>query len=148
MAWAIEFRTFGAHAANPKPQAREDQTIRLCDTLDPLAMLTPSERILELEVRSAMTLDANLKLRTLSFAEWQAKVQSPEYRTIEQKLAARSAKPAPPLVPPTAAAPPEPKSATTPEPATAHTTASWPLFAVLAYVGLIALLALSRKTIG
>ena len=49
-------------------------------------MLTPAERILELEVRSAMTLDANLKLRTLSFAEWQAKVQSPEYRAIEKHL--------------------------------------------------------------
>ena len=52
-------------------------------------MLIPDERILELEVRSAMTLDANLKLRTLSFAEWQAKVQSPEYRAIEKTLAAR-----------------------------------------------------------
>ena len=41
-----------------------------------------------------MTLDANLKLRTLSFAEWQAKVKSPEYRAIEQKLAER-----PPLWP-------------------------------------------------
>ena len=40
-------------------------------------------------VRSAMTLDANLKLRTLSFAEWQAKVQSPEYRAIEKKLPQR-----------------------------------------------------------
>ena len=36
-----------------------------------------------------MTLDANLNLRTLSFAEWQAKVQSPEYRAIEQKLPQR-----------------------------------------------------------
>ena len=60
--------------------------VRLWSSGDPLAMLTPAERILELEVRSAMTLDANLKLRTLSFAEWQAKVQSPEYRAIEQKL--------------------------------------------------------------
>ena len=49
----------------------------------------PAERILELEVRSAMTLDANLNLRTLSFAEWQAKVKSPEYRAIEKKLAER-----------------------------------------------------------
>lgn len=51
--------------------------------------VAPAERILELEVRSATTLDANLKLRTLSFAEWQAKVQSPEYRAIEQKLTER-----------------------------------------------------------
>lgn len=57
-------------------------------------MLTPAERILELEARGAMTLDANLKLRTLSFAEWQAKVKSPEYRALEQKLAARSTHPA------------------------------------------------------
>ena len=32
-----------------------------------------------------MTLDANLKLRTLSFAERQAKVKSPEYRAFEQR---------------------------------------------------------------
>ncbi len=64
-------------------------TARLWHTVDPLAMLTPAERILELEVRSAMTLDANLKLRTLSFAEWQAKLKSPEYRAIEQKLPQR-----------------------------------------------------------
>lgn len=51
--------------------------------------VAPAERILELEVRSATTLDANLQLRTLSFVEWQAKVKSPEYRAIEQKLAAR-----------------------------------------------------------
>ena len=49
-------------------------------------MLTPAERILELEVRSAKTLDANLQFRTLSFTEWQAKVKSPDYRAIEQKL--------------------------------------------------------------
>ena len=66
-----------------------DKTVRLWNAVDPLAMLTPAERILELEVRSAKTLDANLNLRTLSFAEWQAKVQSPEYRAIEQKLPQR-----------------------------------------------------------
>ena len=51
--------------------------------------MTPDERILELEVRSGTTLDANLKLRTLSFEEWQAKAKSPEYRAIEKKLAER-----------------------------------------------------------
>lgn len=51
-----------------------------------MAVLTPAERISELEVCSAMTLDANLKLPTLSFAEWQAKVKSPEYRAIEKHL--------------------------------------------------------------
>ena len=34
-------------------------------------------------------MDANLKLRTLPFAEWQAKVKSPGYRAIEKKLAER-----------------------------------------------------------
>ena len=66
-----------------------DTRVRLWNAVDLLAMLTPAERILELEVRSATTLDANLKLRTLSFAEWQAKVKSPEYRAIEKTLAER-----------------------------------------------------------
>ena len=68
---------------------RDEFTAWLWDIRDPLAMLTAAERILELEVRSATTLDANLKLRTLSFAEWQAKVKSPEYRAIEKKIAAQ-----------------------------------------------------------
>ena len=68
---------------------RQAPLVAASDAVGPLAMLTPAERILELEVRSAMTLDANLKLRTLSFAEWQAKVQSPEYRAVEQKLPQR-----------------------------------------------------------
>ena len=89
LAWAIESRTFGAHAINFRLQPCDDTTARLWDAVDPLAMLPPAERILELEVRSAMTLDANLNLRTLSFAEWQAKVKSPEYRAIEKKLAER-----------------------------------------------------------
>ena len=66
----------GHHADRTKPLAVTNETGWL-------------ERILELEVRSAMTLDANLQLRTLSFAEWQAKVKTPEYRAIEQKLAER-----------------------------------------------------------
>ncbi len=64
-------------------------TVRLWDLTDHLAVLSPDERILELEVRSGTTLDANLKLRTLSFEEWQAKAKSPEYRVIEKKLAER-----------------------------------------------------------
>jgi len=74
----------------------KDKTARLWDLTDPLKELQPAERILELEVRSGTTLDEQLNLRTLTFDEWQAKVKSPEYRAIEQKLAARSAKPAPP----------------------------------------------------
>ncbi len=69
LAWAIEFRTFGARAINIGLEPCNDTTARLWNAVDPLAMLTPAERILELEVRSAKTLDANLKLRTLSFAE-------------------------------------------------------------------------------
>jgi hypothetical protein len=57
--------------------------------LAPLRVLAPRERILELEVRSGATLDDNLNLRVLKFAEWQAKAQSLEYRAIEQKLAER-----------------------------------------------------------
>jgi WD40 repeat protein len=68
-----------------------DNSVRLWDLTDPLAVLTPAERILELEVRSATTLDEQLNLRTLSFAEWQGKAKSPAYRAIEQKLAARPA---------------------------------------------------------
>ena len=55
--------------------------------LAPLRALVSRERILELEVRSGTTLDDNLNLRVLKFAEWQAKAQSPEYRAIEKKLA-------------------------------------------------------------
>ena len=66
---------------------------RIWDITDPLAMLTLSERILELEVRSGATLDEQLNLRTLKFDEWQAKVQSVKYRAIAKKLAARTAKP-------------------------------------------------------
>lgn len=69
-----------------------DNTARLWDATDPLAMLNPAERILELEVRSGATLDTQLNLRTLKFDEWQAKLKSPEYRAIEAKLANRTAK--------------------------------------------------------
>ena len=41
-------------------------------------------------MRSATTLDDNMKLRTLSFDEQQAKARSPEYREIQRKLAARN----------------------------------------------------------
>ena len=56
------------------------------DRTKPLAVTNEAgwlERVLELEVRRAKTLDANLKFRTLSFAKWQAKVKSPGYRAIE-----------------------------------------------------------------
>jgi hypothetical protein len=58
---------------------------------------------LELEVRSSTTLDEQLNLRTLSFAEWQAKAKSPAYREIEKKLDARPARrtPAPAPTPST-----------------------------------------------
>ncbi len=73
----------------------DDNTARLWDLTDPLNELQPVERILELEVRSGATLDEQLNLRTLTFHEWGAKVKSPEYRAIEQKLAALPVKPAP-----------------------------------------------------
>jgi len=65
----------------------QDKTARLWDSTDPLAALTPAERILELEVRSGATLNEQLNLRTLKFDEWQTKVKSTEYRTIQEKLA-------------------------------------------------------------
>ena len=63
-----------------------DDTVRLWDMTDPLAALSPKERILELEVRSGTTLDSNLNLRTLGFAEWQAKIKSKEYQAIQQEV--------------------------------------------------------------
>ena len=73
----------------------EDRTARLWDATDHLAVLTPEERVVELEVRSGATLNTQLNLRTLTFDEWQARVKSAEYRTIEQKLAIRPLKPEP-----------------------------------------------------
>ena len=64
-----------------------DKTARLWGSTDPLAALTPAERILELEVRSGATLDEQLNLRTLKFDEWQTKAKSTAYRTIQEKLA-------------------------------------------------------------
>ena len=55
-----------------------DKTVRLWDTTDPLAGLTPSERIRELEVRSGTTLDEAQNLRLLKFDEWQVRVKSPK----------------------------------------------------------------------
>ena len=52
--------------------------VRLWDTTDPLAVLTPSERIRELEVRSGTTLDEAQNLRLLKFDEWQDRVKSPK----------------------------------------------------------------------
>ena len=60
----------------------KDNTARLRNASDPLAILTPDERILELEVRSGTKLDGNLKLRALSVEEWQTKARSPEYRKL------------------------------------------------------------------
>ena len=65
---------------------------KLWDISLPFQGLTPTERILELEVRSGTTLDASQKMRALSFAEWQAKARSAEYQTIVKKVAARSEK--------------------------------------------------------
>ncbi len=58
----------------------------LWDVDGPLAMLTPDERILELEVRSVTTLDENLNLRVLKYDEWQAKIHSAEYRDLAARL--------------------------------------------------------------
>jgi hypothetical protein len=77
-----------------------DDKVWLWDVTDPLAVLSPAERVLELEVRSSTTLDEQLNLRTLSFAEWQAKAKSPAYREIEKKLAARPARRTPAPAPP------------------------------------------------
>jgi WD40 repeat protein len=52
--------------------------VRLWDNTDPLAVLTPSERIRELEVRSGTTLDEAQNLRLLKFDEWQDRVKSPK----------------------------------------------------------------------
>ena len=65
------------------------------DIADPLIVLTPTERMLELEVRSGSTLNEQQNLRTLTFDEWQDKVKSAEYRAIEKKLESHSTKPAP-----------------------------------------------------
>jgi WD40 repeat protein len=73
----------------------DDQAARLWDCSDALAMLTPAERLLELKVRSGTTLDEQQNLQTLKCKEWIDLATSPEYQAIEQKLAARSAKPAP-----------------------------------------------------
>lgn len=62
---------------------------------DPLAELTPTEPILELEVRSGTTLDASQNLRTLKFDEWQANARSAEYAEVKEKLAARKVGAAP-----------------------------------------------------
>ena len=56
----------------------DDKTVRFWDNTDPLAGLTPSERIRELEVRSGMTLDEAQNLRVLKFDEWQVRVKSPK----------------------------------------------------------------------
>ncbi|MBC7816340.1 MAG: hypothetical protein IAG10_05550 [Planctomycetaceae bacterium] len=64
-----------------------DKAVRIWDISDPLGLLTPTERILELELRSGTTLHEAQNLRTLTFKEWQAK--SPEYQAIQTKLAAR-----------------------------------------------------------
>ena len=77
-----------------------DWTSKVWDVTDPLAVLSPAERILEFEVRHATTLDEQLNLRTLSFAEWQTKAKSPAYREIEKKLAARPARRTPAPAPP------------------------------------------------
>jgi hypothetical protein len=77
-----------------------DGTAKVWDVTDSLAVLSPAERVLELEVRSSTTLDEQLNLRTLSFAEWQKKAKSPAYREIEKKLAARPARRTPAPAPP------------------------------------------------
>jgi WD40 repeat protein len=56
----------------------DDKTVRFWDNTDPLAVLTPSERIRELEVRSGTTLDEAQNLRLLKFDEWQGMVKPPK----------------------------------------------------------------------
>ncbi len=63
-----------------------DGTARLWRASDPLAALSPKERICELEFRTGMTLDENQNLRTLSFDEWQGRLKSEEYREITKKF--------------------------------------------------------------
>ncbi len=64
----------------------DDKTARLWDVTDSLGFLTPTERVLELEVRSATTLDGNLELRPLNEVEWRKKASSKEYKAIEEKI--------------------------------------------------------------
>jgi WD40 repeat protein len=63
----------------------DDGAVKLWDAALVDENLTPTERILELEVRSASRLDLPGQLVRLKSAEWTALVCSPEYAAIQKK---------------------------------------------------------------
>jgi hypothetical protein len=137
----------------------------LWDVTDGLSALSPSERILELEVRSGTTFDRNLNLRVLKYDEWRVKAMSAAYLAIQRKLSDRD--PNPKLTyaadrPVTPAAPhvdesvsdkpkPEPAERTKPLPRTAVTSQDAQdfglfLLSILVCLGLIVLIAQAHRS--
>lgn len=70
----------------------ENGEICIWDLSDPLESLSPSERILEFETRTATKLDESQNLQVLPFDEWITKTRSAENLAIQRKLRANTAK--------------------------------------------------------